>query len=89
MKDNLSMKELVEMVSQLEIGGGAIEVTSTWRNGPRTICIEQTQWHGTPVCLVGGNGNEVSSLHPRDVPFVLSCVLGNYLDGETFAIKSL
>lgn len=85
----ISMKELTEAVHQLGInGGGSMEITGTWRGKPRSIWVEQTEWHGTPVCLVGGNGNEVSSLHPRDVPFVVDCVFGNYLDGELFIINN-
>lgn len=83
----ISMKKLTEAIHQLGIdGGGSMEVTGTWRGKPRSIWVEQTEWHGTPVCLIGGNGNEVSSLHPRDVPFVVDCVIGNYLDCETFSI---
>lgn len=85
----ISMKELTEAVHQLGInGGGSMEVTGTWRGKPRSIWVEQTEWHETPVCLIGGNGNEVSSLHPRDVPFVVDCVFGNYLDGESFIINN-
>lgn len=85
----ISMKELTEAIHQLGIdGGGSMEVTGTWRGKPRSIWVEQTEWHGTPVCLIGGNGNEVSSLHPRDVPFVVDCVFGNYLDGESFIINN-
>lgn len=86
-KESITMKELIKAVDDLgREGGGSITVTGTWRGQPRIICIEQTEWHETPVCLIGGYGNEVSSLHPRDVPFVLDCVLGNYFDCETFSI---
>lgn len=86
MEEKLSEKELIQVVCQLN-SGGVIEVSGTWRSRPRSIFIEQTQWHDTPVCLIGGNGHEVSALHPRDVPFFLDCVLGNYLDSDTFTIK--
>lgn len=80
----VSMKEIVEIVTRLGAeGGGAINVTGKWKGKPRTVCIEQLVWCKTSVCLVGGYGNEVSSLSPRDVPFVLNCVLGNYLDDDT------
>lgn len=85
----ISMKELTEVVDKLGTdGGGAIEITGTWRGKPRSIWVEQIEWHETPVCLIGGNGNEVSSLHPRDVPFAVDCVIGNYLDGESFIINN-
>lgn len=83
----ITMKELVGRVVSLgERGGGVIEIRGTWRHKPRSIRIEQTEWCETPVCLIGGYGNEVSTLHPRDVPRVLDCILGNYLDGESISI---
>lgn len=84
----ISVKELVVAVCRLgENGGGVVEITGTWKGKPRTIWIEQIEWHETPVCLIGGNGQEVSAAHPRDVAFALDCILGNYLDGETVSMK--
>lgn len=83
----ISMKELTEAVDKLGTdGGGSIEITGTWRGKPRSIWVEQIEWHETPVCLVGGNGHEVSTIRPQDVPGLLYCVLGNYFDCETFSI---
>ncbi len=83
----ISLKELTEAVEQLGAdGGGSMEITGTWRGKPRSIWVEQTEWHDTPVCLVGGNGHEVSTIRPQDVPGLLHCVLGNYFDCETFLI---
>lgn len=83
----IQVKEVVEIVTRLRAeGGGAIRVTGKWKGKPRVIRIEQTVWCQTPVCLIGGYGNEVSALHPRDVPFVLNCVLGNYLDDPSFIV---
>lgn len=87
-KRNISMKELTEVVDQLGTdGGGSIEITGTWRGKPRSIWVEQTKWHDTPVCLVGGNGHEVSTLCPEDVPGFLYCVIGNYLDGDKYSYE--
>lgn len=83
----LTMPELVERVVRLGTDGGFIDVTGTWRGKSRTIRIEQTEFRETPVCLIGGYGNEVSSLHPSDVPRILDCVLGNYLDCETYTVS--
>lgn len=82
-----TISQVVEAVQKLgEEGGGVIEVSETKKIQPCSIWIEQIEWHDTPVCLVGGNGYEVSALHPRNVPYVLDCVIGNYLDGDTFSI---
>lgn len=87
-RNHLTIKEIVAIVDQLGTdGGGSIEVTGTWKGQPNSIWIEQTEWHDSPVCLVGGNGNDVSSLNPNDVSSVLDCVIGNYLDGDTFSIE--
>lgn len=89
-KRNMSMKELTEAVDQLGAnGGGSMEITGTWRGKQRSIWVEQTHWHQTPVCLVGGNGHEVSAIHPRDVTGFLYCVIGNYLDGDTFSHETM
>lgn len=82
-KRPVSMKELVTAVTRLE-GGGAIDVVGQWRGKDRKIRIEQTVWCQTPVCLIGGYGHEVSSLHPRDVQYVLYCVLGNYIESPYY-----
>lgn len=85
----VSIKELVRYVDCLGTeGGGAIDVTGTWKGEVRTIRIEQTEWSETEVCLVGGYGNEVSALNPNIVSSVLDCVIGNYLDGETYHITA-
>lgn len=82
------MKELVAIVTRFRgQGGGAVDVLGQWRGKDRIIRIEQTVWCQTPVCLIGGFGHEVSSLHPRDVPFVLYCVLGNYVEPPLYIIK--
>lgn len=87
-KRDISMKELTKAVEQLGAdGGGSMEITGTWRGKPRSIWVEQTEWHETPVCLIGGNGHEVSTLEPREVHGLLYCVIGNYLDGETFSYE--
>ena len=85
---NLTIKELTAKVVELgDNGGGDFDITGTWKGKPKTIHVEQTEWYETPVCLVGGYGNEVSAIDPDNVASVFDCVIGNYLDGETFSIE--
>jgi uncharacterized Fe-S cluster-containing protein len=89
-KENISIKELVDIVDRLGAeGGGSVEVTGTWKGKPCSIIVAQTEWHDSQVCLVGGYGQDVSAIRPDDVSETLHCVIGNYLDGDKFSVESL
>lgn len=89
-RENIDIRELTAIIDRLGAeGGGTVEITGTRRGVPRTIVAQQTEWHDSPVCLVGGYGHEVSSIRPSDVSGVLHCVIGNYLDVESFSVKPL
>ena len=83
----MNIKELTAFVENLGLNsGGGIDVTGTWKGEPRTIRVEQTEWHDSPVCLVGGYGNDVSVVNPDDLASGFDCVIGNYLDSDTFSV---
>ena len=89
-KEHIGIKELVETIDRLGTGGGgSVEVTGTWRGERCSIMVQQTEWHDSPVCLVGGYGHDVSAMRPGDVAETLHCVIGNYLDGDTFSVENL
>jgi hypothetical protein len=89
-KENINITELVSIIDRLGAeGGGSVEVTGTRRGKPCSVMVQQTEWHDTPVCLVGGYGHEVTSIQPAEVTNVLHCVIGNYLDGETFSVETM
>ena len=87
----LTLQELVRRVHDMGYnGGGEIEVTGMNNDEEFAIIIAQTEWHGSPVCLVGGYGGTVVAINRDDVKTRLDTVLDDFFDKEsTFTVNDL
>lgn len=84
-------EELVRFVDHLGYNsGGEIEVTGCNGGEDFSIMIAQTEWHDSPVCLVGGYGGTVVAIDRDDVKTRFAAVLDDFFDnGSTFTILEL
>lgn len=90
-QERITLEKLVEQVDNMgSQGGGEIEVTGLNGEEDFSIMIAQTEWHDSPVCLVGGYGGTVVAIDRDDVKTRLAAVLDDFFDnGSTFTILKL
>lgn len=77
-------EELVRFVDHLgHNSGGEIEVTGLNGGEDFSIMIAQTEWHDSPVCLVGGYGGTVVVIDRDDVETRLAAILDDFFDNDS------
>lgn len=76
--------ELVDYINDMgNTGGGCIEVKGTGKGGEVVVVVDQNEWRDSPVCFIGGYGNEVRSIDPNNVLKELPDILDNYFDSDS------